>query len=71
MYAYLCLYKLIMLIYIRTLEHPNESKIRLVLLVILGVSTLSISNLIWYIYLKCQSEKGTIISRSILTYYCT
>ena len=48
--------------HVRTLGRPDESISRLVLFVILGVLTLGISNLIWYIYLKCQSnDKGTYL----------
>ena len=55
-----------------SLELCNEPRCSLVALVILGVLTFGISLLIWYIYLKCQSNeanKGTYVCLYSYTFY--
>ena len=74
--SHICMYTYILIhIYAHTLECPEESRSCIVLLVILGVLTLGISLLIWYIYLKCQSKhKGTYLHTCTYMYvdllYC-
>ena len=58
-----------------SLELCNEPRNSFGTLVILGVLTLGISILLWYIYLKCQSneaDKGTYVCEVALdmSYMC-
>ena len=55
-----------------SLELCNEPRSSFGTLVILGVLTFGISILIWYIYLKCQSnetDKGTYVCEVALDMY--